>query len=104
MKLGMEVGLGRGLIVLDGDPAAPPQKGYSPNFWPISIVLIRLDGSICQPIGRGGRPLPRRHCVRWGPSSPSPKGAQPPFSAHVCYGQTVGWIKVPIGGEVDLGR
>jgi len=26
----------------------------------------------------GGRPRPRRHCVRWGPSSPFPKGAQPP--------------------------
>jgi len=23
-----------------------------------------------------GRPRPRRHCVRWRPSSPSPKGAQ----------------------------
>ena len=27
----------------------------------------------------GGRPQPRRVCVRWGPSSPSPKGAQPQF-------------------------
>jgi len=26
-----------------------------------------------------GRPRPRTHCVRWGPSSPSPKGAQPPI-------------------------
>ena len=25
-----------------------------------------------------GRPRPWPHCVRWGPSSPSPKGAQPP--------------------------
>jgi len=25
-----------------------------------------------------GRPLPWPHCVRWEPSSPSPKGAQPP--------------------------
>jgi len=24
----------------------------------------------------GGRPRPRRHCVRWGPSSPPRKGAQ----------------------------
>jgi len=29
MKLGIEVGLGPGHIVLDGDPAAP-QKGHSP--------------------------------------------------------------------------
>ena len=26
---------------------------------------------------RAGRPRPWPHCVRWGPSSPSPKGAQP---------------------------
>ena len=39
----------------------------------------------------GGRPRLWPHCVRWGPSSPSPKGAQPPpqFSAHVYCGQTV---------------
>jgi len=27
----------------------------------------------------GGRPRPRRHCVRWEPRSPSPKGAPPNF-------------------------
>jgi len=27
----------------------------------------------------GGRPRPRSHCVRWGPSSLLPKGAQPPI-------------------------
>jgi len=27
MRLGMEVGLGPGDIVLDGDPAPPPRKG-----------------------------------------------------------------------------
>ena len=32
--------------VLDGDPAPPPQKGgRAPNFWPMSIVAKRLDGS-----------------------------------------------------------
>ena len=32
------------------------------------------------------------------------KGAQHPhFSAHVCCGQTGGWIKMPLGTEVDLG-
>jgi len=37
------------------------------------------------------RPRSRRHCVRWGPSSPR-KGAEqppPPTSPHVYYGQTV---------------
>jgi len=32
MKLGMQVDLGPGHIVLDGDPAAPPSKGHSPQF------------------------------------------------------------------------
>jgi len=31
-KLGMQVGLGHGHIVLDGDPAPPPPKGHSPPF------------------------------------------------------------------------
>jgi len=52
-----------------------------------------------------GRPWPRTHCVRWGPSSPTPKGAQPrlPFSAHICCGQRAAWIKTPLGMEVGLG-
>ena len=50
MKLGMQVGLGPGHIVLDGDPAPPPQ-----------------------------------------------------FSAHICCGQTAGWIKVQLGMEKGLG-
>jgi len=37
MPLGAKVGLGPGHIVLHGDPA-PPTKGHTPNFWPMSIV------------------------------------------------------------------
>ena len=32
MKLGMQVGLGPGHIVLDGDPVPPPQRGTDPQF------------------------------------------------------------------------
>jgi len=73
MKLGMQVGLGPGHIVLDGD-SAPPQKGAHPNFRPNSIVAKRLDGSRCHLVGRYG-------------------------SAHA----TAGWMKTPLGTEVDLG-
>jgi len=47
MKLGTQVGLGPGHIVLDEDPAPLPKKGASPlrNFRPMSIVAKRLDGS-----------------------------------------------------------
>jgi len=43
-------------------------------------------------------------CGRWGPSFP-PRGGQshPKFSAHVCCGQTSGWLKMPLGAEVGLG-
>ena len=46
---------------------------------------------------RAGTPGPWLHCVRWGPSSPSPKGAQPTqFSAHICCSQMAAWIKMPL--------
>jgi len=53
MKLGIEVGLGQGDIVLDGHPAPPP-KGHSPspNFRSMSVVAKRLDGSRCFLLGR----------------------------------------------------
>jgi len=38
-----------GHIVLDGNPAHPRQKGgTAPNFWPMCVVVKRLDGSRCQ--------------------------------------------------------
>ena len=58
----------------------------------------------------GGRPQPRRLCVRWGPSSSLPKkGRSPQFSTHVYCGQKSAWIKMihadflPLGMEVALG-
>jgi len=47
LPLGTEVSLGPGDIVLGGgltDPD-PPKKGHSPNFWHVSTVAKRLDGS-----------------------------------------------------------
>ena len=42
MKLGKQVGLGPGHIVLDGDPA--PKGDTALNFRPMSVVAKRLDG------------------------------------------------------------
>ena len=51
-----------------------------------------------------GRPGTWPHCVRWGPSSLQKKDTAPTqFLSHVYCGQTVGWIKTPLGTEVDLG-
>jgi len=101
MPLGMEVGLGPDHIVLDGDPAPLPQKGAQPpSFGP---CLLWLNGWMDQDgTSYGGRSRPRPHCARWAPGSHQ-KGAEPQFSAHVCCGQTAGWIKIPLGTEVGLG-
>jgi len=48
MKLGTEVGLGPGHIVLDRDPAVLPKGAQPPpNFRPMSVVVKRLNGSRC---------------------------------------------------------
>jgi len=45
MPLGMELDLGPGDFVLDGDPVALSQKGGTPSFRPMLIVTKPLDGS-----------------------------------------------------------
>ena len=38
------------------------------------------------------------------PPPPKKRGTEAPqFSAHVCCGQTAGWIKMPLGREMDVG-
>jgi len=89
MKLGKQVGLGTGHIVLDRNPASPPPKGHmgtqpSPQkggrapppkkknppclLWPNG--WMDQDGT-----WHGGRPQPSRLCLRWG-HSPLPKRGQ----------------------------
>jgi len=76
--------------VLDGDPA-PHGKGHSTlplsKFTGAGFACVRIIRGPCLlwPNGwmdqyktwHGGRTRPWPHCVRWGPSSSSPKGAQP---------------------------
>jgi len=62
-----------------------------------TAVYIRI------PLGTEVGLSARRHCVRWGPSSPSPKGYSPQFSANVGCGKTAGWTTMPLGMEVGLG-
>jgi len=48
MPLRIELGLGQGDFVLDGNPAALSPKGaQTPNFWPISVAAKWLHGSRC---------------------------------------------------------
>jgi len=77
IPLGTEVGLSLGDIVLDGDLAARPTKGYSShNFRPMSVVVKRPDGPRCHllwSIGLG----PGDFVLDWDPA-PRKKGAEPP--------------------------
>ena len=74
----------------------PPIFGPCP-LWPNGCMD---QGATCY----RGRPRPWPYCARWGPSSSLQKGGTAPeFSAHVCYGQMAGWIKMPPGTMVGLG-
>jgi len=52
----------------------------------------------------GGRPRPRRHCIRWDPAPLPNKATETPsqFSAYLYCGLTAGCIKIPVGMEVSL--
>jgi len=103
MPLGMEVGLSPDDFVLDGDTAPTPKEAdphaiFGPRLlWP--------NGCMDQDATwYGGRPRPTQHCVRCGPSYPQKNGHthSTQFLAHVYCGQMAGWMKTPLGTEVDL--
>jgi len=100
MTPGMQVGLGPGHIVLNGDPAILP-RGTAPIF---GQYLLRPNGCMDQDVTwYAARSRPMRLCVRWEPRSPSQKGGGAPMlSAHVHSGQTAGWMKLVLGTEVGL--
>ena len=104
MKLAMQVGLGPGHTVLDGNLALPFPKVWRspPIFGP---YLLRLNGSIDQDATwYGGRTRPSDFMLDGDPAPLPKKGAEPPpqFSAHFYCGQTAGCIKMPLGTEVGL--
>jgi len=101
MKLGMQVGLGPGHIVLGGDPAPPPLKGTAPQFsahirchqmaaWIKMSLEMELGLDLGDFVLDGNPALP-----------PQKGGRAPKFSAHCC-GQTAGWMNLVLGTEVGL--
>jgi len=72
MPLGMELGLGPDDFVLDGDPAPLTKRGWSPRTKFLAQVIVANGWMDQDGTWHGGRPQPRRLCVRWGPS-PLPK-------------------------------
>ena len=51
MKLSMQVGLGPGHIVLDGDPAPPPLKGSGAPQFLAHISCRQMAAGIQTPVG-----------------------------------------------------
>ena len=78
-----------------------PHKG--PNFRPISIVAKRLDASRCHLVRRWASAYATL-CSKWTQLPPEKRNTDPTqFLAHVYSGQTAGWMKTPLGKEVDRG-
>ena len=75
MKLGIQVGLGPGHIVLDGDPAPPPQRAsqFSAHICCGQIAAwINMSLGMKLGLGQGDFVLDRDH------ASPPQKEAEPP--------------------------
>ena len=51
MKLGMQAGLDPDHIVLDGDPAPPPQRGTAPTQFSTHICCGQMAAWIKMPLG-----------------------------------------------------
>jgi len=88
--------------VLDGDPAAPPEKrGQSPQF-SVYVRCGQTAGWIKTALGTEVG-LGSDHIVLDGNPAPLPKkGAPPQFLANFYCGQTVGCINVLLGMKVGL--
>ena len=102
MPLGTEVGLDPSNIVLDGEPAALPKKGQSPQF-SAHLYCRQAAGCIKMPLGMEVGLSPGDFVLDGNPASPHLNGHSPQFLSNVRCVQTTGWMKTPLGTEVDLG-
>jgi len=83
----MQVGIGPGHIVLDGEPDPPPPKGHSPPIF--GPYLLRPNGCMDQDVtwyGLGD------FVFDGDPRSPSPKGGAPPQIFGPCLLWPNGWM------------
>jgi len=85
MKRGMQVGLGPGHILLDGDPAPLPQRDRAPKF-SAHICCGQMAGWIKMPLGRQVGLGPSDIVLDGDPGPPQRGTAAPLFSAHIYCG------------------
>ena len=98
MPLSTEVGLGLRDVVFDVDPATPRKRAHPPplNFGP---CLLWPNGWMDEDAAwYGGRPRPRPHCTRRGPSSLERGTAAPPPLIGLCLLLP----RSPISGTAEL--
>jgi len=85
IKLDMEVGLGPGDIVLDGDPGPLPENGHSSPHFSAHVYCGQtaewIKTSLGMEVGLGPG-----YIVLHGDPAPPKKGHSLQFSAHVCCG------------------
>jgi len=108
MPLGMEIGLGLSAqaTLCSMGTQLPPEKGHTHPHPICGPCVLWPNGWMNQDATwhRGKHRLWRR-CVRWGRSSPKRGTAPlPQFSVHGYCRQTAGWMKTPLGTDVDLSQ
>ena len=82
--------LGPSHIVLDGDPAPPPQKGHSPQL-SAHICCRKMAGWIKMPLGREACLGPSDIVLDGDPAQPPQKGAEAPIFGP-CLLWPNGWM------------
>ena len=93
MKLGMEVGVGPVHIVLDGDPAPPPQRGTAPVQFSAHVCCAKTAGWIKMPLG-GEVGIGPGTILLYGDPAPLPKygHSSPPPLFGPCLLLPNGWM------------
>ena len=89
MKLGKQVDLVPGHIVLDGDPAPLPQRGTAPTQFSAYICCGQMAAWIKMPLGMELGLSPGDSVLDGDPAVPSPKNwaePLPQFSTHFYCG------------------
>ena len=91
MPLCMEVGIGPGDFVLDGDLAPLPKRGEAPSQFSAHVYCGQTAGLITMALGMEVG-LGLDHTAKWGPSSSPPKKwAEPPIFGP-CLVWPNGWM------------
>ena len=100
MPLGMEVGLGPGDFVFDGDPATPRKKGtwaHAPHPLFGSCLLWSNGWMDEDATFYGRRPRPRPQCIRRDPIFPRNGHSRPPLFCPCLL-----WPRSPISATAEL--